>query len=126
MGGSDELRQRRVSYNAAIAAQDADAIAAHLTDDYEVTTSTGEVRMGRDASRHAWRARFLVDPSVVFVRTPDDIAVDGDTATETGTWTGSYALSCSLQELGGDYTAEWRRIDGEWYVAREAFHHRDA
>ena len=118
---NDDLQSRRESYNAAIAAHDADKIASHLTDDYEVTTSTGQIRKGRDASRAAWHAHFSADPTVTFVRTPDEFAVDGDTATERGTWTGSYALSCRLQELRGSYTAVWRRVDDEWFVATERF-----
>lgn len=118
------IRAARAAYNAAIAARDATAIAAILTEDYALVTSRGDALDGRDAVYRNWVRRFANDADVNYVRTPDIIQVDdaAGTATETGRWQGHYSADGKRIEGAGTYVARWRlEGDGRWQLRAEQF-----
>ena len=69
-----EIRATRDASNRAIAAHDADVLAASWMDTFHIVTSTSEQRAGREANRQAFNQQFAARPDVSVRAT----ALDGD------------------------------------------------
>ena len=89
---ADVICARRAASNAAIAANDADAVVAIMTEDVTVAVAGGPVLRGREASRRAFALQMCEAGFRGYVRTPEVVEVDlgGQTATERGTWVGTW------------------------------------
>lgn len=117
------IRARRAQSNAAIAARDAAATVSFMAPDVTVAVAGGPVLSGREVSRRAF-AQQMAEPGFRgYVRTPVsvEVAPDGATATERGTWVGSWQVGLRLERQRGSYVAEWRRAGGAWCIASEIF-----
>ena len=77
-GGSDEsaIRAARERSNRAIAAHDLDAAAAVWSADYVGVSSGNGRSIGRDEERRHFADLIATRPGVLFVRTPESIAVN--------------------------------------------------
>lgn len=78
-----------------------------------------ETRAARNKTFAASVAKF---PGVSYERTIGDLAIDGETATESGRWTRRWGTN----RLAGDYAVTWRKtISGNgtpvWVVVRERY-----
>ena len=118
-----EIRATRDASNRAIAAHDADVLAASWMDTFHIVTSTSEQRAGREANRQAFRQQFAARPDVVYVRQPSTVTVFGPwkVASERGTWTGRWTETDGRVEIGGDYLAQWRKVGERWLLQSEVF-----
>jgi len=118
-----QILAARAAINRAIAARDAAGIAACLHPDYDVVTSRGVHRHGREASVEHWAALFANDPHATYVRTPDQVLVHDDPgmAHEQGRWTGTHSMDSGPVSTSGVYAARWRRVDGGWRLEAEIF-----
>jgi ketosteroid isomerase-like protein len=113
------IRQARQNSNAAIARQDVDGISSFWLDDYVVVRGSGVVSPGKEANIVEFKKIFREAPRTNFERFPSEIIVsknNPDLAWESGTWKGYNTYS-----KGGRYSAQWKRINGEWKLQAELF-----
>jgi len=117
------IHAARDVYNEAIARHDVAAIVSFLDDEYQITTSLGQLLQGPDAEAASWRDLFASRPDVLYVRSPESIEISNDypLAAETGTWSGTWSTGDGPVRTGGRYSAMWRRVDDEWKVRSELF-----
>ena len=112
------IKSSRMSSNAAIARHDIDGMAKYWLPDFVQTIGRGSSLTGRDTIIGSWKQLFRTNPAVLYVRKPVQISI-GDNwvmAWETGTWEAKHSYS-----KGGNYSAMWRKIDGEWKLQAELF-----
>jgi ketosteroid isomerase-like protein len=119
----DRVRSARAGFNAAIAHQDVAAIVSFLDDDYQITTSLGDMFRGRDSEAETWADLFASREDVIYVRSPDTVVISESypLAAESGNWRGSWSTTNGMVRTGGSYAAMWRKVDGEWKVRSELF-----
>lgn len=118
------IRVAREGSNQAIANHDAEQIAATLDEDYQLTAGNGDFFRGTPAQKlEAWRDVFSRFDDVIYVRTPDTVEVSRylPLAFELGNWTGSWSTEHGIKELGGRYSASWRKVSGHWKIRAELF-----
>jgi len=117
------IRAARAASNRAIAAHDADALAAGWMEDYHITPSTSDMLAGRESNRRLFVELFRSRPDVVYVREPDSVAVFApwSVAAEQGRWHGQWTASGGQIRVGGSYYAQWRKIAGRWLIQAEVF-----
>ena len=120
---SDQIRNARDQYNNAIARHDVQAIMSFIDDEYQITTSLGQLTQGRDGEADSWRELFSTRQDVLYVRTPETIEMSDayPLAAESGTWVGTWLTPDGGVRTGGSYSAMWRQVDGEWKVRSELF-----
>jgi len=120
---AERIHAARAAYNEAIARHDVAAIVSFLDDEYQVTTSLGQLLQGPDAEAAGWRDLIASRQDVLYVRTPESIEISDDypLAAETGTWIGTWSTGDGPVRTGGRYSAMWRRVNDEWKVRSELF-----
>ena len=116
--GIDEafIRKARAAYNAAIAQHDAEAAAKYWMKDIIVISGEGGQYSGRNTLLKTFKKMFESSPSI-FERLPDEVIVgnSGILAWESGTW------KYLNEDLWGNYSAMWRKINGKWLIQSELF-----
>jgi ketosteroid isomerase-like protein len=112
------IRSSRMASNAAIVKHDIDAMSKYWLPDFVQTIGRGSSLTGRDTIIGSWKQLFRMSPAVLYVRKPVQIIMgdNGIMAWETGTWEAKNSYS-----KGGNYSAMWRKIDGEWKLQAELF-----
>jgi ketosteroid isomerase-like protein len=112
------IKASRAASNAAIARHDIDGIAKNWLKDFVQTIGRGSSLTGKDTIIGSWKQLFRTNPAVLYVRKPVQIIIgdNGVMAWETGTWDAKNSYS-----KGGNYSAMWRKIDGEWKLQAELF-----
>lgn len=117
---SDEqqIRASRDNSNKAIEAKDIVTLSKHWLDDFSVMRGNGTQMSGKAAVIEVWKKMFTETPDVKFIRTPSEIKISDDKtfAWEKGTWEGFNTYS-----KGGEYSAMWRKVNGEWKLQAELF-----
>ena len=118
-----QIRNARAEYNDAIARHDVPAIVSSLDDEYQVTTSLGQLLQDGDGEAAAWRDLIASREDLLYVRSPESIEVSSDypLAAETGTWLGTWSTDEGPVRTGGRYAAMWRKVIGTWKVRSELF-----
>jgi ketosteroid isomerase-like protein len=113
-----QIRSLRDHSNDAIASKDITALSKHWVDDFVVVRGNGTQMSGKAAIIEVWKKMFTETPDVKFVRMPTEIKISSDKtfAWEKGTWEGFNTYS-----KGGEYSAMWRKVDGEWKLQAELF-----
>ncbi len=119
----EQIRAARAQYNDAIADHDVPGIVSFLDEEYQITTSLGQLSKGRDDDAAAWEQLFATRDDVVYVRSPESIEVSKDypLAAEVGTWVGTWSTADGQVRTGGRFSAMWRKVDGDWKVRSELF-----
>jgi hypothetical protein len=119
----EQIRDARAAFNDAIARHDVVGIVSFLDEEYQITTSLGQLWQDRDGEADSWRELIASRPDVLYVRKPDSIEISADypLAAETGTWVGTWSTSLGPVRTGGRYSAMWRHVDGVWKVRSELF-----
>jgi ketosteroid isomerase-like protein len=120
---AEQIRARRAASNAAIAARDAAAVAAFMTEDVTVAVAGGPVLVGREANRRAFAEQMAAAGFLGYVRTPTTLEPGADprTAIEQGTWEGRWRVGRRVERQRGTYSAEWRLVADVWCIASEVF-----
>jgi ketosteroid isomerase-like protein len=115
---SDSIRASRMASNAAIARHDINGMAKYWLPGFVQTIGRGTSFTGKDTIIAAWKQLFKTNPAVLYIRKPTTITVgdNGVMAWETGTWEAKNSYS-----KGGNYSAMWRKINGEWKLQAELF-----
>lgn len=119
----DAVHAQRAAFNAAIAAEDVETIAAVLHENVLLVTGTAsEVFSGRAAQLALWRDDFAAGERAVYLRAPDCVRVSAvvPVALETGRWRGEWEGDAA-RFAAGTYAAKWRRVDGAWLLEAELF-----
>jgi hypothetical protein len=124
--GSDkeEIAAIRAESNEAIQRHDAEGIVILLDDQYQINTGSGLLSHGdREAEKENWAELFSERDDVVYVRTPTRIEVSSylPRAAEFGDWVGNWTTENGPIEVGGSYSASWRKVDGNWKIQSEIF-----
>ncbi len=111
----DAIRARRRLTNKFIAEKQAQRLRPFFAGDARVIPGGGGLMLGVDAIVAAFDAQFREPGFVAYVRTPDSVEIDaaGETAAETGRWTGN--------GMSGAYMAAWRKVTGQWVIESELF-----
>lgn len=119
----EAIREARELYNKAIQRHDVDGIVSFFDEDYQVTTSLGELLQGKDGEATAWRGLFESRQDLIYVRRTENVEVSRryPLAAETGNWVGTWMTGRGPVRTGGHYTAMWRKVDGTWKVRSELF-----
>ena len=117
------ITELRAESNAAIAAHDVPRIISFLTEDFQITVSTGAAFTGRQEMGRGFTERFAQFPDTIYVRTPEliEISTAAPLASERGRWVGRWTENGKLQEARGSYQAMWRKTDGHWLLRSELF-----
>jgi len=112
------IKASREASNAAIARHDIDAMSKYWLADFVQTIGRGSSLTGRDTIIGTWKQLFRTNSAVLYVRKPVQIVIgdNGIMAWETGTWEAKNSYS-----KGGNYSAMWRKIGGEWKLQAELF-----
>ena len=118
-----QIRARRESSNQAIARHDTAGIGAILADNVVVVTSNSVHGPGREANEQSFADQFRTRPDLVYRRTPSEVRVFTPwlMASESGTWTGSWADPDGRIQLTGRYFAKWRKLNGQWFIESETY-----
>ncbi len=120
---ADVIRSNRLQSNEAIARHDVDSIQSFIDDDFVISVSTGSIERSRAEHGESFQAHFDEFPDVVYVRTPTEITVSDSypLAIEHGKWIGSRTTKSGKLERGGQYSAAWRKTNGQWRIYSEVF-----
>lgn len=122
--GDDQLiREARSRSNQAIAAHDLAGITRPWMPDVHVVSSTSAQTAGRAANQQRMAQQFTSHPDTVYVRRPTtiDVYAPWSVASERGEWTGKWTEPDGALEIGGNYQAQWRKVDGQWMIQAELF-----
>lgn len=118
-----EIRRLRASSNAAIARHDTAGFGAILAPNFSIVSSYSNHESGRDTHVSSIAATFASRPTVVYVRTPDEVRVYApwEMASERGHWTGTWTDGQDRIRITGSYFAKWRKVGGAWRVESETY-----
>lgn len=113
------IRTARRIHNELLRTQQLDSAETFWTDDLVVLSSLGVRFDGPAAMRNAMAG----DTSVIYVRTPIDVAPSAHwpIAWERGTWVGLQRSDPSVTVLTGWYSARWLFSDERWRIQSEQF-----
>jgi hypothetical protein len=120
----DRIAEIRAKSNQAIQDHDAEEIVSYFDETYQITTGSGLLYHGdRETEKGNWAEHFAQLSDVVYVRTPTNIDVGSylPRAAESGKWVGTWTSEEGPIEVGGSYSASWRKIDGHWKIQSEMF-----
>jgi len=120
---AEVIRSNRMQSNEAIAQHDVTALQSFLDDDFVITISSGSIERSREEHGKSFARHFKEYPDVIYVRTPAEIIISDayPLAIEHGTWVGTRTTGNGQLENGGQYTAAWRKTNGEWRIYSELF-----
>lgn len=114
------IKEQRAKSNAALKSLDEELNNTFLTDDILITTGNGTLISGK-SELNAYMEQGTGDP-MYWVRTPDEIEVNGETllAWESGTWKGYYVGKTEVI-YHGKYSAQWTKRSGTWLMQSQLF-----
>ena len=123
MNDAATIRAIRAASNAAIAERDLPALRRTVTDDVNVTASSGSVFVGGDARMPRFQPALDAPEHATCVRTPDEVSVSEVEAfaAERGHWVGRWRKPDGEMRVTGTYMAQWQRRNGEWRIRSELF-----
>ena len=119
----EQIRTARAEYNDAIARHDVPKIVSFLDEEYQITTSLGQLLQDRDGEADAWQELIDSRENLKYLRSPEMIEISEDypLASEVGTWVGTWSTPDGEVRTGGRYAAMWRRVGDAWKVRSELF-----
>ena len=122
-GDEAAIRAARAQSNAAIAAHDVPGITRHWMDDVHIVTSTSTQGTGRQVNGQRMADQFTRRSDTVYVRTPStvDVFAAWNVASERGEWTGRWTEPDGVVQIRGTYVAQWRKVNGTWFIQAELF-----
>jgi hypothetical protein len=114
----------RAASNQAISRHDVAGITSSLDAEYQINTGSGNLYHGSpEMEAENWAQHFRDFGDVDYVRTPATIEISSylPRAAESGQWVGTWTVDGEVFEVGGSYTASWRKVDGVWKIQSEIF-----
>lgn len=115
--------ENRKRSNLAIKRHQIEGITEHLADDMAITTGNGTVIIGKDSLVNYLQVLFDRNDDLFFVREPETITLDQtcSRAWEQGTWAGFRPNTPDWENVGGNYSAMWVKIEGAWKIKSQLF-----
>ena len=112
------IKAARIASNKFIGEHDINGLSKFFLDDFVQVRGNATHLTGKDTVLASWKQLFISNPKVSYIRNPTEIIIsDNDSlAWETGKWIGINSYS-----KGGNYSAMWRRWNGEWKIQAELF-----
>ncbi|MDZ4707488.1 MAG: nuclear transport factor 2 family protein [Saprospiraceae bacterium] len=112
------IKTLRKASNESISKRDADGMSRFYAEDFVLIRGNGSQLTGKDNMVTTWQEMFMTNPDVSFERNPTEFKIHDQNlmAWETGTWIGINTYS-----KGGNYSAMWRKMGGEWKLQAELF-----
>jgi len=116
------LETRKLS-NIAIKEHQIEKIVKHLTEDIVIMSGNGTLIHGKDSLTTYLNNIFINNEDLYFVRDPKNIEINKNAglAWETGNWKAIRSKTVNWNEIGGNYSAMWREIDGIWKIRSQLF-----
>jgi ketosteroid isomerase-like protein len=119
-----EILSARKAQNQAIAAYNADSVAAFWTEDVELRRGLGQLVLGRAAYRQLFLGDAANrDSALVYQREPSHIesSPTWPLAFESGTWEAHVGRVDGPVVIRGQYGAQWVKRGGRWLIRGEVF-----
>lgn len=117
----DEILGLRNAYNASLKNYDYELSLSFLTEGVLTTISNGTLIQGKKNLKEYILANS--GTKMYWVRTPGEIDINAELglAWEVGTWKGYIPESGQMSVAGGNYAAQWIKINGVWKINSELF-----
>jgi ketosteroid isomerase-like protein len=117
------IRSARTAQNQAIAAGDLDRAASFWTEDVTVRRALGLPMAGRAEVRKAFEVPDDPKNRIVYQRLTRDVDVSAKwpLAFESGVWEGHLGTATGPTVIGGRYSAQWVKRNGQWLIRSEVF-----
>lgn len=110
------IRTQAEAFSAAYIAGDIDGIMQVYTEDARIVPINGRILSDRASVRQLW-ASAIASPAKALSHTtePDQLVIDGDTATDIGYYYGESRTSDGKRtSFGGAYVIIWKKTNGVW------------
>ena len=117
------IRKADAAFEAAARSGDANALANTYTADGVLLPPNAPIMRGREAVRAFWSAFVGSATALDLTLMPTEVQQAGDLAVEMG----QYRLHMTPKSAStaindeGKYLVEWRKVDGQWKIARDMF-----
>jgi ketosteroid isomerase-like protein len=111
------LLQREVQLFEAVAARDADRVAAHFAADSRLHVANMPPVEGREAIRRFYRNLFRFLAASAASPETAHVSASGDLAYTTGSTSNRFRAGDGTVEYAGKYVLVWTRHEGDWQVA---------
>ncbi|SDZ93537.1 YybH family protein [Pedobacter hartonius] len=113
----ENIRRARENSNAAIREHNVAGVAKYWLDEMIVISGEGGQYVGKNALIAVFTEMFAEKDPLVFERVPSEIKIaeSGILAWETGSWAYENA------QARGNYSAMWRKVNGNWLTRSELF-----
>lgn len=111
------IKALREQSNAGLMQHEIGPVVAILHADATILRSDGSLVLGSAAMARGFESNFADPAFVTYVRTPDTIEVDGETAAEAGSWIGQW----TNRSVRGTYLARWTLMPAGWRIIAELF-----
>jgi uncharacterized protein (TIGR02246 family) len=117
------IRAARSRQNKALADKDLDRVAAYWTPDVTIRRALGLPLAGADAARKALEPPQSGAPVIVYQREAVAVEVSANwpLAYEEGRWSGYVDSVGTPAVIGGRYSAQWVKRNGQWLIRSEVF-----
>jgi ketosteroid isomerase-like protein len=111
------LLQREAQLFQAVAARDADRVAAHFADHARLHVANMPPVEGREAIRRFYENMFRFLAASVASPETAHVSASGDLAYTTGGTSNRFRAADGTVEYAGKYVLVWIRYEGDWQVA---------
>ena len=121
----DQIRERRLSYTAAIQSRRPDLMADYVAEDMVQLSSNGDMVVGAKEIIRSYAEHEFRNPNfLAYERTPDTVAIsdNGRFGVERGHWRGRFRVpGGGVSGNAGLYQAGWIKRAGVWWVRTESY-----
>ena len=117
------IRTARSVQTQALAANDLDKVVAYWSPDITIRRALGQPVTGADAARKLLEPTGSTATPVIYQREAVSVEVSGNwpMAYEEGRWSGHPGSASAPAIIGGRYSAQWVKRNGQWLIRSEVF-----
>ena len=117
------IRTARSVQTQALAANDLDKVVAYWSPDITIRRALGQPVSGADAARKLLEPTGSIATPVIYQREAVSVEVSGHwpMAYEEGRWSGHPGNAAAPAIIGGRYSAQWVKRNGQWLIRSEVF-----
>ncbi len=123
--GPDEaaIRAARLAQTQALAESNLDRVASFWTSDISIRRALGQPVSGLEAARKVLEPSGTGAPVIIYQResTAVEVSSNWPLAYEIGRWSAHLGSASGPVVLGGRYSAQWVKRDGQWLIRSEVY-----